>query len=42
MTQEDDEEVGNITCKSERERGQVGVPNNEKCDVLNTPWKDCM
>lgn len=40
VTQENDEEVENITCKSGRERIQVGVPDNEMCNVLNTPWRD--
>lgn len=40
VTQEDDEEVGSITCKSDREMTQVGVPDNEICDELNTPRRD--
>ena len=40
MTQ-DDEEVGSITCES-GERVQVGVPDSEMCNVLNTPRRDCV
>lgn len=42
VTQEDDEEVGSITRKSDGEMTQVGVPENEISDELNTPWRDCV
>lgn len=42
VTQEDDEEFGSISCNSEGERVQVGVPDSEMCNVLNTPWKGCV
>lgn len=42
VTQEDEEEFGSISCKSEGKWVQVGVPDSEMCNVLNTPWKDCV